>query len=112
MRKKKLRRKLRDSPTGTGKDVNAFTAVLAVKALALLQEGHNTAKGKDNSQEDKTKNETGNEIADNKTGDTTASGAGCPINITTLETQEFKGPLQPLENRVFQIKVVTLFHGD
>ena len=91
------------------KDENPFFFVLRMQAFSLLDERHHTAKGEDDGRNRQSNNETDSNIADNEAYYTTSCRSGCPIDITTLETQKFKRPLKPLEHRVILIACY-LFH--
>ena len=82
-----------------------------MKTLALLQERGDTAKGQDRREDDKGSDKTYGDIADDETDNAPSGSTGSPVDVPPLETQEFKWPLKPLEDRVVRIVSRGLFHN-
>ena len=89
-----------------GENEDSLILVLRVQSLTLLEEGHHTTEGKDDCQQDQCRYEADGHIADDETHDGTACRPCCPVDVTTLKTQEFKRPLKPLENLVVKMSGV------
>lgn len=95
-----------------GENEYSLVLLLRMQPPALLQEDGDSSKTEngchDNQPDDKTECYITNDEADNA-----ATGCtGCPEDVASLETHEFKGPLKPLEYRVFRIVLSFLFHEE
>ena len=81
------------------KNINAFLLRLGMQTLTLLQEDGDTADGEDGRENSKGNDEAQGYVGNDERKDANANGTGRPDNVTTLKTQELKGPLKPLEYR-------------
>jgi len=93
-----------------GKNENSLFLILGMKALALFQEGHHTAKGENGRGNHEGYNKTDGNIADNESYNGTACRPCGPVDVASLKTQKFKGTLKPLEYWIIGVKIIHLFH--
>ena len=94
-----------------GKDEDTFFFILGMQALTLLNEGHNTAKSKNQRQQYQRKNKADGNKSYDKSDNTTTEGTSRPIDVTTLKTQKFKRPLKPLEYWIIYVNCINLLHA-
>ena len=86
--------------SGTGIDVYAASILLAVQALALLEEDECRACRGKHGKDGEPGDEPCQAVACDESGYGRARAASRPIDVAALKAQKFKRPLQPLEYRV------------
>ena len=80
-----------------------FLHLLRVKAFMLVEEDKPTTNGKCRQGKDKTPKHAKNSVKDEEPKEGSTGGHRDPYNVAATKPEEFKGPLQPLENRVLRI---------
>ena len=69
-----------------------------MQALMLLDENHPSAHTQESGKQDESKNESEYDIANEKAQKAPSYSTCGPIDVSSLQTHEFKGLLKPLEN--------------
>lgn len=69
-----------------------------MKALMLLDENHPSTHTQESGKQDESNNESEYDIANEKTQKAPSYSTCSPIDVSSLQTHEFKGLLKPLEN--------------
>jgi len=80
------------------KDKDSFVNGLAMQALALLDENHDTADTKGSGKNTKTDQETSDNVTDDETADSTANGSCSPVDIPALQAHHLQRSLKTLED--------------
>ena len=69
-----------------------------MQALMLLDENHPSTHTQESGKQDESNNESKYDIANEKTQKAPSYSTCSPIDVSSLQTHEFKGLLKPLEN--------------
>ena len=91
-------------------DVDAFRGLLRMEALVLLDEDRHAAYGEDGGEQRQGNEEAEDHVANQEGQQATADGDCGPDDVSPSKTQEFKGLLKPLENRVVGIVALDCRH--
>ena len=82
-----------------GKDKNALWRLFGMESLMLLDENHPSTHTQESGKQDESNNESKYDIANEKAQKAPSYSTCGPIDVSSLQTHEFKGLLKPLENR-------------